>query len=137
MKKNKIKNVECPYCHRPAVLRSAAEIYGAKAHRSEMVYACSGYPWCDAYVGVHSHSKEPMGTLANSELRRQRARAHQVFDQLWQTGPFTRKGAYQLLRLRFGLTKEEAHIGMFDGDMCEQTILFAEKIMSGQLMKGA
>lgn len=137
MKHPKPKTVECPYCHRLAELRSANEILGEKAHRPGMIYVCSGYPSCDAYVGAHIKSLEPLGTLANADLRRKRVNAHLAFDRLWQVGPFTRKGAYQLLRIRFGLSPDEAHIGKFSDEMCEQTIVFANRVMNGQLMKGA
>lgn len=129
--------VICPYCHRKAVLRPASDLFGNHATGKDLLYVCAGYPRCDAYVGVHAKTLKPLGTLANRSLRIKRVQAHKAFDTLWQQGPFTRRGAYQLLRLRFGLTEEDAHIGKFSEEMCEETILFAAKTAGRLLPKTA
>lgn len=136
MKNANPNEVVCPYCHRKAVLRPASELFGNN-HSKGLLYVCEGYPQCDSYVGVHARTLEPLGTLANRALRVKRVQAHKAFDALWQQGPFTRRGAYQLLRLRFGLSAEEAHIGKFSEEMCEETILFAEKTAGRLLPKTA
>lgn len=72
----------CPYCNAVSVLASSAEVYGGRDFG--MIYLCANYPQCDAYVGVHRHTDTPKGTLANTELRAARKRAHAAFDPLWQ-----------------------------------------------------
>ena len=44
----------CPYCGRVSVLRPAEYVYGENAIvEGSLLYVCSGYPACRAYVGVH------------------------------------------------------------------------------------
>ena len=50
-------------------------LYGDRS-REEYVYVCTNYPRCDSCVGVHTGTKKPKGTLANSELRNKRIRTH-------------------------------------------------------------
>lgn len=58
--KRKSQTIFCPYCGKPAILRKASDIY--KTHTlEEYLYACSDYPACDAYVGVHRGTLLPKG----------------------------------------------------------------------------
>lgn len=52
----------CPYCKRPAKWVENKEIYGKNYGKSYMMWLCKP---CDAYVGCHNNTKEPLGTLAN------------------------------------------------------------------------
>lgn len=52
--------IKCPYCGRSAVLRKASYVYQEKA-LDEYLYVCTGYPKCDAYVGVHAGTMRPKG----------------------------------------------------------------------------
>lgn len=110
--------VSCPYCGQQAEYVDSAEIYGRSYG---MVYLCRP---CDAYVGVHEGTDQPLGRLANRELRRWRNRAHAMFDPLWQRGRYRRRrnDAYEWLAGKMGLTKEETHIAMFDVEQCKQVI---------------
>ena len=68
MKKNKRKRVNqmrCPYCGATAVLRTADGIYYDNS-RNVMLYVCSNYPQCDAYVRVHPGTNKPVGTMATT-----------------------------------------------------------------------
>lgn len=88
--KRKSQTIFCPYCGKPAILRKASDIY--KTHTlEEYLYACSDYPACDAYVGVHRGTLLPKGSLANKELRRKRIVAHRYFDSIWKHGILNRK----------------------------------------------
>ena len=89
-------NLRCPYCGSGAVYRSADGIY-RENKEGIMLYVCSKYPECDAYVRVHKGTKIPMGELADRELRNLRREAHHYFDQLYQTGMMTRDEAYRWL----------------------------------------
>jgi len=110
--------IYCPYCGRQAEYVDTKEIYG-KSYG--MAYLCRP---CDAYVGVHDGTDQPLGSLANWELRRWRNRAHAAFDPLWQRGRFRRRrnDAYAWLAEKMGLPKEETHIAMFDVPQCKQVI---------------
>jgi hypothetical protein len=114
MKQLKLK---CPYCGRYAELKPAASVYGDNAVE-EYVYACAGYPACDAYVGVHRGTRKPKGTLANGDLRNLRIRAHKLFSRVWKNNIMTKKEAYRWLKYRFSMTEEQAHIGNFSEYMC-------------------
>lgn len=111
----------CPYCRKPAVLIDSKQIYGHNDKNFGKFWMC--WP-CDAYVGVHKNSKNfaPLGRLANKELRRWKQNAHVVFDPLWTSGKMTRTEAYAYMARRLGITKEEAHIGKFDVDMCKKLV---------------
>jgi hypothetical protein len=110
----------CPYCKNPAQWVENKEIYGKNYGKSYMMWLCKP---CDAYVGCHNNTKEPLGTIANKETREARKRAHEAFDPMWKTGFMLRKEAYEILNNHFGF---EVHIGESDISMCEQIIEFIE-----------
>lgn len=121
-KKTNICRVNCPYCQEPAELVGGNVIY---PHRPDLAgkkfWRCEP---CQAHVGVHAESPsfEPLGRLANKELRNWKQRAHDVFDPLWKRGLYTRHEAYALLQAKMGLAKNQAHIGMMDVDQCKQVV---------------
>lgn len=106
----------CPYCSNLSVYLP-----------SKRIYRCDP---CDAQVGVHKHNNQPLGTLANAELRAARKKAHSYFDPLWrckmQRYSFTvsqaRKPAYEWLAVQMGLSFDECHIGEFDIEQCNQVM---------------
>ena len=99
-----MRKVICPYCGAQADYTDSKNIY--HGHSYGMIYICRA---CDAYVGVHSGSDMPKGTLANAELRYWRRLAHAAFDPLWQSGAFYRRrnAAYSWLSEKMALSKEE------------------------------
>lgn len=78
-----MQKVICPYCGRVAKYVDSSVIY--YGHSYGMAYLCRP---CNAYVGVHSGTDRPKGSLANAELRGWRKATHARFDPLWQDGPF-------------------------------------------------
>ena len=64
MKKKRKKPMRCPYCGAPVVYRSADGIYHENK-AGTMLYVCSRYPECDAYVRAQPGTSLPLGTLAN------------------------------------------------------------------------
>lgn len=128
-KNSKHPSLSCPYCHKTAILRPATFVYGAQARKDEQLYVCPNYPACNTYVGVHSGTTKPKGTLANGNLRNSRIRAHRVFDQIWKSGIMTRDEAYQWMRFRFGLNAAQAHIGQFSDYYCNQLIAMSEELL--------
>lgn len=109
----------CPYCGAEANLVDSSIVYGKSYGK---IYLCSSYPQCDAYVGVHKGTDEPLGRLANAELREWKKKAHKAFDIIWKSGGMSRDQAYQLLQRKMKLSEEEAHIGKFDVDQCKRVV---------------
>ena len=131
--KNKRKGFQpsrmrCPYCGAPVVFRSADGIYKDN-HLNAMLYVCSKYPKCDAYVRVHEGTKIPVGTLANKELRNLRRTAHLYFDQLYQSGLMTKDAAYQWLSDMLCTPPSEAHIGRLGEYYCKEVIRESKKLL--------
>lgn len=133
----------CPYCRSTAVLTDSARIYNGRSYGP--VWVCAQYPECDAYVGCHPGTNEPLGRLANRTLRDAKQRAHACFDPLWVQAPrmypapqtntpkqrrkahkrirqAARTRAYAWLAERLGLEKEQCHIGMFSVEQCDQVV---------------
>ena len=133
-KKEKLK-VTCPYCGARAVLRDAVYVYG-EGTLADKLYVCANYPACDSYVGVFRNSDRPKGTLANSELRNKRIRAHRSFDTIWKEGIMTRGQTYQWMQHKFSLTKKQTHIGCFSDYMCEELIQACDEVLKNHMTKG-
>ena len=106
----------CPYCLNLSVYLP-----------SKRIYRCDP---CDAQVGVHKHNNQPLGTLANAELRGARKKAHSYFDPLWRckmkrdslTVSQARKTAYHWLALQMGIDFDDCHIGEFDIEKCNEVM---------------
>lgn len=110
------KKVECPYCGNLAEFVSGKVIYPKRSDLwDKRYYHCSP---CRAYVGSHGDGS-PFGTLATSELRQARMRAHEAFDTLWKESAMNRSAAYAWLSEQMELAPKDTHIGMFDVGQCE------------------
>ncbi len=113
----------CGYCNKFSVLVSGKEVY---PHRKDLFslkfYVCDP---CGARVGVHKGTVNPLGRLANSELRSAKSEAHRYFDELWKSKLMSRKEAYRWLSGKLGIDREDCHIGMFDVDMCNKSVTYA------------
>ena len=106
----------CPYCGKEAIWCENKEVYGINYGKSYMCYFCKP---CNAYVGCHTNSKTPLGTMANSELREWRKKAHQVFDPLWEQRHMRRRYLYQKMSEYFG---KQIHIGEANIEECKRII---------------
>lgn len=102
--------MRCPYCGSTVVYRSADGIYHENK-KGTMLYVCSNFPECDAYVRVHAGTNIPVGSLANHELRSLRRTAHHYFDQLHLSGYMSKQDAYKWLADLVMAPMSEAHIG--------------------------
>ena len=112
------------------MLRPAEYVYGKRnLNPDNYLYVCSGYPFCDSYIGVHKKSMRPMGTLANGDLRHKRIEAHRALNKVVQTGIMTKHGVYIWLQNRLCLREKDMHIGMFSEYRCEETIRDCNAIM--------
>lgn len=120
----------CPYCGRRSVLRPAEYVYGENTiDAAARLYVCSGYPGCNAYVGVHDGTTKPMGSLANPELRNKRIRAHRAINRIIDKGYMSKDDIYAVLALRLNVPRQETHIGQFSDYLCEQAILECERML--------
>ena len=131
MKKSKRKNnnqMRCPYCGAAAVLRSADGIYYDNS-RNVMLYVCSNYPQCDAYVRVHPGTNKSVGTMANHALRALRNEAHRYFDRLHKEGIMTKQEAYYWLANLISAPLSEAHIGYLGEYYCALVIEESKKLL--------
>lgn len=126
-----MRQVICDYCGRPAKLVESIMVY---QHDHGNIWYC---PDCHAWVGVHKATNEPLGRLADAELRLWKRQAHRAFDPLWRgKEKRTRRWAYEWLAGEMGLPLERAHIGMFDVEQCKQAIkICKEAIKNGYLQK--
>ena len=112
----------CPYCGGAIRLVDSIRIY---QHRSYgYAWICENYPECDTYVGCHKDSSAPLGQVANKELRDWRMAAHGAFDKLWKspTRRMTRKQAYRIMQEILHINKDQAHIGLFFKEQCQELI---------------
>lgn len=108
--------MNCPYCGREAVWCENKAIYGRNYGKSYMCYLCKK---CDAYVGCHNNTKEPLGTMANRELRGLRVKCHDLIDPLWKSGDLKRKEVYRVLEKQWG---QPIHIAQADEKLCREII---------------
>lgn len=122
----------CPYCGRHAAMVKGREIY---PHRQDLqdlnFWRCTP---CDAHVGCHTRNgilglegTEPLGRLANADLRKAKSAAHRAFDPLWQNGVMTRFEAYRKLAETMSIPLCDCHIGQFDIEECQRVIAFADE----------
>lgn len=119
----KRKIVKCPYCGAYAMRRPASVVYGESALKGDgYLYVCSRWPACDAYVSAHLKSGQPMGTLANGDLRHLRILAHRALEGFQRRNRMEKWESYLWLQDRLGLTEEQTHIAMFSEYLCGQVI---------------
>jgi len=117
-----LNDLLCPYCWEKAKLVDGKAIY---PHRPDLYslnfYQCSP---CGAYVGCHKtgDGKQPLGRLANAELRKAKSAAHAAFDPMWKDGKKKRGSAYAWLADNLGIDKRDCHIGMFDVETCRRVV---------------
>ena len=117
--------MKCPYCDSMAEWVDNSEVYRTTyGKKNRMIWLCRP---CDAYVGCHTNTKRPLGTLAKKELRLWRIRAHNAIDHYWKSKEMTRKQVYARLRELLE-TKSQVHIGESDEEMCKKIISYKDKI---------
>lgn len=116
------------------MLRSADGIYYDNS-REMMLYVCSNYPECDAYVRVHPGTNIPVGTMANRRLRELRKQAHREFDKLYKSGTMTKQEAYYWLAYMISAPLSQAHIGYLGEYYCEVVIRESRKLYEMKMSK--
>lgn len=128
--KMKKYRISCPYCGSPALCRPAGMVHGSSTQeKGRYLYVCSRWPECDAYVAAHKKDKSPMGTLANGDLRHKRILAHRALEELQNFRHMEKWAAYLWLQGKLGLNEEQAHIGLFSGQMCDRVVSLCRQAM--------
>ena len=120
-KKINYRAMRCPYCGGSVTYRSADGIYNENK-KGVMLYVCSNYPECDAYVRVHQGTNVPVGGMADGKLRALRKSAHDSFDKLYLTKLMTKNEAYYWLAGLLQCPLSKAHIGNLGEYYCEMVI---------------
>lgn len=118
-----MKTVQCDYCGQNAELVNGQRIYPNRPDLKHLKFwLCEP---CKAYVGTHKPNckhgfdgTDPLGRLANAELRLEKQKAHAAFDPLWKSGQMTRREAYAWLSEATGIDADRCHIGMMDVAGC-------------------
>lgn len=122
----------CPYCGNPAEFWPSSERLYAADHGP--VYICQP---CQAWVGCHKGTKQPLGGLADKELRHWRRSAHYGFDRLWSakmrrdgcSKREARQAGYRWLAGQLGIEADDCHIGMFDAETCKRVVKITDERM--------
>lgn len=115
-----VKNQPCPECftrHQGILVLRWSDRYG------KPFYGCSRWriSGCTGSIGAHPDGR-PLGTPADAATKEARIRAHQVFDAWYQGMGMKRGDAYRVMAKMLGLAPEDAHIGSFDLETCEQLV---------------
>mgnify|MGYP001491086282 CR=1 FL=1 len=110
--------MKCPYCSRRAIKVRGDKIYPGRTDLSgKLFFLC---PDCNAYVGTHERTGEPMGTMANRKLRAMRHEVHIFLNPLWEPDGYLRTLVYYQLARDMGLHPTKCHVAMFNEDQCLQ-----------------
>lgn len=137
-----LPSVKCDYCQQPAeLLRSSATLYRGRDYGPAWFCPCQpGGAW----VGTHKNSPtfQPLGRLANAELRKAKVAAHNAFDPIWQAHALrvvrspggkkksVRSSAYMWLAQQLKIDGRDCHIGMFTVEQCRQVVEICRNIKS-------
>ena len=124
--------MRCPYCGSPVIFRSADGIYKDNKDGT-MLYVCSHYPECDAYVRVRPGTRIPMGTMADGNLRSLRIATHRQFDKLHKLGFMTREEAYMWLAHISDAPLSQAQIGYLREYYCNLVMQESAKLLAIKL----
>ena len=126
MKKKNIP-LKCPYCGSRVQLKSADGIYKDNS-KGAMLYICSNYPECDAYVRTCAGTNIPAGTMANSALHRLRILAHKNFDIICKNCIMSKRDLYLWLANLLNVPLSQAHISFLGEYYCRLVIDESQKI---------
>ncbi len=130
---NIISTQKMRYCGSTVKYRSAEGIY-KENHNNMMLYVCTNYPECDAYVRVHEGTNKPVGTLANAKLRAMRLEAHKLLDKIQNKGIMTKNECYQWIANTIMAPLSQAHIGYLGEYYCQIVIDECKKLLNRKKM---
>ncbi len=102
--------IHCPYCGSLATLRPASAIHGlSDISAGTYLYVCRRWPACDAYVTADRRTKQPLGTLANGDLRHKRILAHHALHSVQTQLGMSRDQSYRWLQTQMRLPGDQVH----------------------------
>lgn len=99
-----------------------------RTSRFGLFYGCTQFPACKAAHGAHKDGR-PLGVPANKATKDARIAAHEAFDQIWKNKHMKRKAAYAWMQTAMSLPADEAHIGRFTIEQCEQLKAAVQKFL--------
>lgn len=129
-KKPKEYIVLCPVDGKPAPWVENKEKYGRNYGKSYMAYYCKEH---DTYVGCHNNTRQPLGTMADDELRKLRMAVHAKIDPLWRSGQYKRKHIYKWLSKKLGY---QYHTGESTKETCREVLALEIDIDVAELYHG-
>ena len=109
-KKPRVKAPICP-THKLRMMRKYGK-YGT-------FWGCPEWPRCDAIVGAHQDTGEPLGTPGDAETRLARIKGHDAFAAFQSASNLPRHKVYGILHRGLGIPISECHFGMMDKTACE------------------
>tara|TARA_R110000851_G_scaffold84297_1_gene183829 strand:+ start:53 stop:418 length:366 start_codon:yes stop_codon:yes gene_type:complete len=110
----------CPYCGNNAELCKGDKVYPKRTDLHKLnFWRCDP---CGAKVGTHKGTTNPLGRLANTQLRYWKIKAHSAFDPKWRNGDLKRGSAYKWLAGKMDMRERDCHIGMFDVSQCKKVV---------------
>ena len=124
IQKDIIQAKVCPYCKCSTRVVDEVFIYG-RTYNNKLMIACKNFPQCDSYVGTHADG-EPLGRLANKELRSWKKKAHESFDVIWRNKHMGRNAAYEELADFLMIPDKYCHIGMFKKETCIKVVAWSK-----------
>ena len=104
--------MKCPECDGELILKNSK--YG-------MFWGCTNYPKCTASHGAHKDGR-PFGIPADKETKQWRIKAHNIFDKWWKRNNIKRKRAYHKMADLMNMHIDDAHIGRFNIEQCEELL---------------
>ena len=90
---------------------------------SSFYYMCDD-PGCDGSVGCTPNG-EIHGIPGDSKTKKARMEAHEVFDQLWKDGFYSRGKAYKAMAGKMGI--DPLHIGDLNRKQCKALIVLVKE----------
>lgn len=75
--------------------------------RDNNFWAC---PECANFVGCHPGTAQPLGVIANKELKQARMKIHALLDPIWKNGKMPRRDIYTHITGELGYTYHTAWI---------------------------
>lgn len=104
-------------------------------HNTMLKYSKSkNYWYCEDKDCSVIKLQNQTSTPADKETRRLRFELHGSFDALWNTAR-ERSSLYREMGVFMGLSRDEAHIGMFSAEQCKTAMAFVDikrKMIDGQ-----
>lgn len=120
-----LRSLQCPDCGARLVLKDGK--YG-------IFYGCEKYQetGCKGSHNCNKTTAQPLGIPADTETRKARRNAHEVFDLLWKSqglNKLTRPQAYLWMQQNLKLSEADAHIAMLDKAGCERLVRVVDRFL--------